>query len=319
MKYVKSLDIQKIAFIDIETVRKVEHFKDLDKQGQEAWKYKMKNNNTIPPLKDLKSSWTNSASLYAEFSTVVAVGIGYEHGGQFKLKTLSNNNEVDLLQEVYALFESLQGSKFTLCGHSAKYFDYPFLSKRYLAQGMKVPSILDVCGMKPWDLKLLDTNELYKSGYTGPGSSLTALCYSLGVPTPKTSFDGSQVGEEYYKGNLSQIEEYVGRDVLATYNVFKRFRGEGFINYEDVVFSGVEQKEHSILETILNTKEISDRVKDRVAELFESGKVDEGDRDNVVKMISAVYLKTTDRVGVKKQKEQEVIDFIDTVKGHQQG
>jgi hypothetical protein len=43
-------------------------------------------------------------------------------------------------------------------------------------------------------MKNMDTNELWKSFGTGPGSSLQALCNVLGIPVSKVDLVGDEVG-----------------------------------------------------------------------------------------------------------------------------
>jgi predicted PolB exonuclease-like 3'-5' exonuclease len=239
MNYIKRLDLTKIAFIDIETCAKTENYDDLSEAGKLAWQYKNKNEGEIPDSDELNSLFKRTAALYAEFNKIIAVGIGYwsQSDQTFRIKTISSDSESEVLVELGEILEKLYDNKFTLCAHAGKYFDYPQLVKAYQSNSLKVPKMLDVLGAKPWEIDLLDTNEMYKSAFTGPGSSLIALCYHLDIPSPKGDIDGSMVNAAYYDGRLEDITQYVSHDVLATFNIVKRLRLENIVLYDDILLN----------------------------------------------------------------------------------
>ena len=47
-----------------------------------------------------------------------------------------------------------------LCAHNGKEFDYPYIARRMIINGLNIPAILDNSGKKPWEVKLLDTMDL---------------------------------------------------------------------------------------------------------------------------------------------------------------
>lgn len=51
-----------------------------------------------------------------------------------------------------------------ICAHNGQEFDFPYISRRMLLNGMKLPSVLDIAGAKPWKLKdyMLDTMQLWE-------------------------------------------------------------------------------------------------------------------------------------------------------------
>ena len=240
MNSVKKLNINKLCALDIETVRIVDKYEDLSEAGKAAWSYKNKHQNVTPDYGELSRLWESSASLYPEFSKVCSIGFAFQNGEELRTNSITSTDELQLLEDTIKILNSLTSKGYKLVGHSAKYFDFPFLSKRCIINNLAVPSILDVCGLKPWELgDLLDTNELYKSGFTGSGSSLIALAFALNLPSPKVDIDGSMVAIEYFKGNLDVIDQYVKYDAITTLNIIKRFRGEDVFDFEgNLIYSG---------------------------------------------------------------------------------
>jgi predicted PolB exonuclease-like 3'-5' exonuclease len=86
---------------------------------------------------------------------------------------------------------------------------------------MMPPSMLNVVNKKPWEINFVDTSELFSFGsWTNQKSlSLDLLTHSLGIQSPKSIMDGSQVSEFFYNGRISDIVTYCEADVRAVMEV----------------------------------------------------------------------------------------------------
>ena len=101
---------------------------------------------------------------------------------------------------------------------------------------MRLPSKLDLFGKKPWEVRHLDTLELWKFGDYKHFTSLKLLTHVLGIPSPKEDIDGSMVREVYYeKGELNRIVEYCERDVIAIAQVFLKLRQEALLSDSEII------------------------------------------------------------------------------------
>lgn len=240
MKKIKNILSSNVIAIDIETVRIKKTFSELSEDFQSAWEYKNKQDGVVPDFETLSSLWEKNASLYPEFSKVVAVSLVYFSKGKLKCKEYASIEEELILQELSADLNSFQNviKGVTLIGHSSFFYDYPFLCKRFIINSMDIPSILDESGSSPWEKKLLCTNELWKSfgAFNSSGSSLQALCTCLGIEVSKVDLVGDQVGKAYYDGEISRIAAYCSLDTIATYNVFRKFKKEPTFSFEDVEY-----------------------------------------------------------------------------------
>ncbi|MEO0469075.1 MAG: ribonuclease H-like domain-containing protein, partial [Bacteroidota bacterium] len=117
-----------------------------------------------------------------------------------------------------------------LCAHNGKEFDYPFLGRRYLIQGLKIPYVLQVQGKKPWEVSLLDSMELWKFGDYKSYTSLDLLSAVLGIQTPKDDIDGSMVAGVYYQEkDHERIKVYCEKDVKTTAQVLLRMSRQKLI------------------------------------------------------------------------------------------
>tara|TARA_Y100001954_G_scaffold226736_1_gene269002 strand:- start:325 stop:1044 length:720 start_codon:yes stop_codon:yes gene_type:complete len=230
----KNIDYSKILFFDIETVPLKYKFEDLDERGQLLWDKKTK----FLQQRDEVSAEEiyEKAGIYAEFGKVVCISFGFvlQKNGEnhIRLKSLAGKDEKALLQEFIDLLNSYYNSnEFLFCAHNGKEFDIPFLSRRILINGLKLPFLLNIAGKKPWEIKHLDTMELWKFGDFKHYTSLDLLTYIFNIPTPKDDMDGSQVASVYYEeDNLDRIIHYCEKDVIATIQLFRKYQGEPLID-----------------------------------------------------------------------------------------
>jgi hypothetical protein len=100
------------------------------------------------------------------------------------------------------------------------------LAKRMLIQNILPPSILPAFNTKPWEIRAIDTKEVWQFGaYTAIGS-LDLLCACMDVPSPKEGeVVGSKVHDSYWnKGMLKEIAEYCERDVQVLVDVILKLK-----------------------------------------------------------------------------------------------
>jgi len=227
-------DTEKILFIDIETVALTYKYSDLDETSKELWNKKWQYSKDTPPEEQY-----NKAGIYAEFAKVVCIGLGYYNNNKLRLKAISGENEAELLSQFSELLNThFNSNTHLLCAHNGKEFDFPFLCRRYLINNLALPKILQIQGLKPWEVKHIDTMDLWKFGDIKNYTSLNLLAHVLGLPSPKDEMDGSMVGKTFYEEkNLEKIEKYCKKDVVTLVRVYNRFAGLGNINDEDIIFA----------------------------------------------------------------------------------
>lgn len=258
MKLLKSIDVNDVVFIDIETVRLVKEL-DVKSDLYTSWDYKLRYSREADKfdVKPVEQLFKEKAALYAEFGKIVCITIGKIQDDKLKLKSFYSDDERELLLNFSKVLESILSSnkKSILCGHAIKGFDVPYIMRRCLINRVEVPSLVDTSTAKPWDLPLLDTMELWKgSGFYG--ASLINIATAFGIPSPKTDMNGSETSEVYYtkKDGLERIKNYCEQDVLATANVFRAIRNEDFVSADD---SNMSIKKVGVLEKTYNSKKLS--------------------------------------------------------------
>lgn len=223
--------LQKIMFIDIETVPQTSNMSLLPETLAHAWEDKYNVLQKRMPDKYENSTtaaeaFEKSAGIYAEFGKIVCISVGfiYQKNGEmsFRTKSYADDNEKKLLQEFFLMAEKFFTTKeHTFCGHNIKEFDIPYICRRALINGLTLPEVFNISGKKPWEINFIDTLELWKFGDFKNYTSLKLLTAVFGIPTPKDDIDGSQVAMVYYKEkDLNRISLYCQKDVVATAQVF---------------------------------------------------------------------------------------------------
>lgn len=230
-------DLKNILFLDIETAPMTATLSELDPALAHLWEEKVEQMRRRVPERYTEDSTAESmyheAGIFAEFGRVVCISVGfaYEEEGTllFREKSFYGEDERQLLLDFADLLNhTYQTPSHYLCGHNAKEFDFPFIARRMLIHGIQLPEILNVAGRKPWEVRLLDTMDMWKFGDYKHYTSLKLLCAVFNIPTPKDDIDGSQVAGVFYEEkNVRRIATYCEKDVFATAQVYLRMTGEG--------------------------------------------------------------------------------------------
>jgi DNA polymerase elongation subunit (family B) len=235
----KKLKLEKILFLDIETVPENYKFSELDEKTAEL--YLHKNKYLIERDNLSEDEAYQRAGVYAEFGKIVCISCGIvsdtSNGKQIRMKSFASDDEKELLLEFKDLLDKHYNSPYhSLCGHNAKEFDFPFIARRMLINGIDIPDILDIAGKKPWEVNLLDTMELWKFGDYKHYTSIALLCHIFKVPTPKDDISGADVARVYYEENdLQRITIYCEKDVIALIQLFLKFRNEPMVNDDNIL------------------------------------------------------------------------------------
>jgi 3'-5' exonuclease len=227
-------ELEKILFLDIETVPVVYKYNDLHDATRDLWNKKWQYNKDVPPEQQYAK-----AGIYAEFAKVVCIGLGYYNQDKFRLKTIASDDEADILNRFSDMLkQNFNTDNHLLCAHNGKEFDFPFLCRRFLINNMPLPRMLQIQGRKPWEVKHIDTMDLWKFGDVKNFSSLNLLAHVFGIPSPKDDMDGSMVGKTFYEDNdLARIETYCKKDVVTLARVYNRFAGAGNLHDDDIIFA----------------------------------------------------------------------------------
>jgi DNA polymerase elongation subunit (family B) len=237
----EKVQLEKVLFLDIETVPQTYSFDEMDPKAKELFSGKtrfMQNE-----LKTVEELYGERAGIYAEFGKIVCISVGFVHeastGRQIRMKSYYHDDEETLLRQFKSLLDDRYNTPYhILCGHNAKEFDFPFICRRMLINGIGLPAVLDIAGKKPWEISHLDTMELWKFGDYKAYTSLALLCHVFQIPTPKDDISGADVARVYYEEkDLERIKVYCEKDVVALIQLFLRMRGNDLVEDGEIHFS----------------------------------------------------------------------------------
>ncbi len=212
--------LKHILFLDIETVSEKQDYDLMDDRLKPFWDKKA--SSIYANLgKTTKELYFEKSAIYAEFGKIVVIGLGMfflqDNNLRLRVKSIYNNDERELLKNfIHIINTSVYQNQLVLCAHNGKEFDFPYLSRRMLINGLVLPSILDLSNKKPWEINHLDTMEMWKFGDKKSYTSLDLLATLFNIPTSKDLMDGSMVNNSYHNLNkLEEIADYCKKDVIT--------------------------------------------------------------------------------------------------------
>ncbi|MCS7028419.1 MAG: 3'-5' exonuclease [Bacteroidia bacterium] len=239
---IDKIDIEKVLFMDSETVPMTEKYENLPERFQKLWDKKTKNKRGE---QSPEQYFEEQGGVLAEFGKIVCISVGIvkknQQSGELELNLYSfyNEEEKKLLETFKKALDHRWsiGKVSYICAHNGKEFDFPYICRRMLINRIGIPLPFQIQGKKPWEIThLLDTMELWKFGDNKNFTSLDLLAAVFDIPTPKSEMDGSQVKGVYYQDkDLEKIATYCEKDVTTLVQVFLALRGENPIAEQNII------------------------------------------------------------------------------------
>jgi DNA polymerase elongation subunit (family B) len=222
-------------------VSKNPDYSQVEERLQSLWEKKSGQLQQGKSEKTPSEMYHERAGIYAEFGKIICISCGVvvrsETGFTFRLKSYYGDDEKKILQDFSEMLNRSTGIK-SLCAHNGKEFDFPYISRRLLIQGLPIPGILNLQGKKPWEVSHLDTMELWKFGDYKAYTSLDLLAAVFDIPTPKDDISGADVGRVYWQEkNIERIKSYCEKDVITTCQVLLRMNGQNPFTQEQIIIT----------------------------------------------------------------------------------
>lgn len=257
-----SKQLNKLLFVDIETIPAYRSFYDMSPILQELFLKRFKSDaekmiglvmdewsisdlNTEEWRPKVELFYSNRAALQPETAKICCISIGYfkteippdftqlppETELMFATKSFHGTDEVKVLNDFYKSCESILSRAINhshhLVGFNSNNFDFPMIAKRMLINYLPLPPFFDVSDLKPWERgHWCDLKDTYKFGVYDSNASLALLCETFGIETPKSDISGKDVSKVYYEtGDVDRIARYCNLDVKATAELYLRLKG----------------------------------------------------------------------------------------------
>lgn len=227
---IKKEDIKNILYFDVETAGGYRTYEDLASENPrlaKLWERRAKyfRSNT-PGMEDLSDSeiYSQKSGLEPEFGRVVCVSFGVWEEGNHRITSFFGEDEKEILEKTAKVLSNAAAKGMKICGHNIKMFDVPFLGKKFIFNGIRVPNNLQIWDKKPWEISMLDTAEFFSFGsWSHKFLGLDLLACSLSIDSPKDDIDGSQVHDTFWdEKNFERISEYCEKDVITVMDVLSK-------------------------------------------------------------------------------------------------
>lgn len=231
----RDINIENVLFLDIETVPACSAYAEMPDYIKKLWDRKTEFLKKDP--EDTPESLYPRAGIYAEFGKIICISVGFFRNKEFRIKSFYGDDEFILLKDFSKLLHSHYNSPDKmLCAHNGKEFDFPFLARRILIHGIRLPAVIDIAGKKPWEVQHLDTMELWKFGDFKHYTSLELLAAVFDIPTPKDDINGSDIHWVYWQEHdLERIRIYCQKDVLTIARLLLKYQQQPTVSEEQVL------------------------------------------------------------------------------------
>jgi len=194
------------------------------------------------------------APIFPEFGRIICISVGAmwkndaDDFYNIKINTFANEDEKVLLEEfknhpklglilnnIAGKYDKNQDNFWAMCAHNGRIFDFPYITKRMIINGLKPPSMFDYAHLKPWEqTHIIDTKEAWSFGIWDAVVSLESLSEIFGVTSSKSDIDGSEVKDIFWvEKDLDRIAKYCEKDVIALATNYLRMKS---MSEEVVVF-----------------------------------------------------------------------------------
>lgn len=223
---------ENLLFIDVETIPQFPGYDKMPENLKKLWNKKAE---FLAKEDETPADIFQRSGIYAEFGKIICISVGHLHKSgdkeMIRIKSFAGEHEKTVLEDFrQMLIKYGKVRDFSLCAHNGKEFDFPYIARRMLVNEIELPPVLDIAGKKPWEIRHVDTMELWKFGDYKNYTSLELLTTVFNIPTPKDDIDGSMVADVYWKEkNLQRIVNYCEKDVISIIQLVLKFKGRDVI------------------------------------------------------------------------------------------
>ncbi|MGB3780781.1 MAG: ribonuclease H-like domain-containing protein [Tunicatimonas sp.] len=229
-----------LLFVDIETVTAQSGYEQLSPVMQRAWQRKAA---TLSNPDNLSADdlYFDRGGIYAEFGKIIVISVGFFHAledgeTELRVKCISGDNEQALLTNFKETLLKFDQKKLQLCAHNGKEFDFPYLCRRMLANGIALPDSLDLGGLRSWQVPHVDTMQLWKFGDYKSFTPLELLAAVFDLEVDDSdAIQGGDINRVYHReDDLEKITRFCRRNISLLAQVYLRLKSLPTIDPERI-------------------------------------------------------------------------------------
>lgn len=201
--------ISGVLFVDIETVSGRRYLMNSEgKTDDEIYDalyhmYDKRYSKQVQIGQTITEHYEKNAALYAEFGRIINITVGNyrklkDNSHAFFVKSMCSRDEAKILTDFAEVLDAIKPE--AICAHNGIDFDYPYIHRRTLINGLPAVDMLDMFGKNKWKAmeRLHDTKLMFAGTQYNHHASLDLLAHLFGVPSPKAVMNGAMVGEVYW-------------------------------------------------------------------------------------------------------------------------
>ena len=214
--------MRELFFFDIETVGNYPTLEDLRSSNQrefELFEKKFHKMKWDEKYDSMDEAYLNNAGIISTFGKIVCISCGYkDNNGEMRISSIYGDDEKDIVDRFNQYLKKIELKNFDLSGFRILYFDIPWVIHKLHKYDIIPADIISHYQKKPWEMRITDLSDDWKFKFAW-SPSFDEVVYELGLKSPKSFMNGSDVHVEYHKGNLEMIKDYCEEDVRASIEV----------------------------------------------------------------------------------------------------
>jgi hypothetical protein len=214
--------MRELFFFDIETVGNYSTLEDLRSSNQrefELFEKKFQKMKWDEKYDSIDEAYLDNAGIISTFGKIVCISCGYkDNNGEMRISSIYGDDEKDIVDRFNQYLKKIELKNFDLSGFRILYFDIPWIIHKLHKYDIIPADIISHYQKKPWEMRITDLSDDWKFKFAW-SPSFDEVVYELGLKSPKSFMNGSDVHVEYHKGNLERIKDYCEEDVRASIEV----------------------------------------------------------------------------------------------------
>ena len=306
----KKLEIKQVYW-KLQTIPQTQEL-EVGSREFKLYKEKYQEHNKLETDLDVLQDYKNSASKNPLWGKIYSLAVGFvdERTNEARV-VVYKGDEVNIIKSFLNLSqEHFKGSK--MIGYNLSFL-LPFLRSRMLKNGIKLQGLhsgLVDLNCKAWTLQGICLADGFK-GIGWWSNSLEELAFLLGLET--NFVDGKDVYSYFLAEKTKELDDSIINEVFTLINCHKIINGEEVCTELNstvtVIEAPVKEIELTLLQKLFDSKSFSAEIKKELVDM----KIEDSEKENIKKLLLANYQSKGDKVGVKRAKELEINQFIDSL------
>lgn len=222
------MSYKNLFYFDIETVGKYKDLRSLeanDKRGYELFRKKYTSMKWLSDKGSDGEAYRRSASILSTFGKIICISFGYytdKNENGYTINSIYGDSEKYIVSEFNRLLKKVGQKHMSLSGWRILSFDIPWILHKLNRYNVKPSNLLDIYGVKPWEIKAFDLADEWKQKF-GHYTSFDETTYELDIDSSKDDMDGSTVHKTYWNDqDIDRIKVYCEKDVLKSMQVAEK-------------------------------------------------------------------------------------------------